>query len=252
MNVLLRLVIPATLAILRANLTKSSLVDGGAVGFVPRAEDQLVAFNPPKTPIDIDVAGETPDMVLTQEALGNPSATSYTVKPEHYDSHIIGDVLDNGEVILEANTMVIERRVYFQDEGDARIIRVSDMFLIAGGGGLDCETTELVKRKGYYQYEPLARYPVDLDLLSNDLPNEIERTVDESSGKTIFKIRPHLINCAYICIVSYGDCLLANGRGCYHVFSREVTVDSLDGFLLINVLTCWNNGCVSNSKHILR
>ncbi|EKX73587.1 hypothetical protein BEWA_036230 [Theileria equi strain WA] len=250
MNVLLQLVIPATLAILRANLTNSSLVEGGAIGFVPRAEDQAIPFNPPKTPIDIDVAGETPEMVLMQEAPGNPSATSYTVKPEHYDSHIIGDVLDNGEVILEANTMVIERRVYFQDEGDARIIRVSDMFLIAGGGGLDCETTELVKRKGYYQYEPLARYPVDLNLLSNNLPNEIERITDPS-GETVFRVRPHLINYAYICIVSYGDRLIY-GTGCYDIFSREVTVDSSDGFLVVKIASYWNNGRLSNSEHTLR
>ncbi|AFZ80704.1 signal peptide-containing protein [Theileria equi strain WA] len=162
------------------------------------AED--VEEDPQRIPITLDIAMEVPAIITATNFSG---AFYYEIDQDYHEDYKIGDVMDDWEVISEDNDLIVERFVYFCREDDGRkVVRITD-YCIEDNGEIISKVNELVKEPGSH-YLPLTRYHIEIDIISNDLPNEIERITDPS-GETVFRVRPQSINTAYIGLVRYGD-----------------------------------------------
>lgn len=184
------------------------------------------------------------------ERLSVSSESHYVVKPQYNGCYKIGDILENRAVIVEGNAKIVERRVYLRDEGKDRILRVTDFYL-QRDGRFRTETIELVKVQGDAYYGPLMRCPVDLHLLSRDLPDEIERITDPSRGETRYRIRKNMMYTMYTDMVLYCSDVLDDVGG-NDILSKEVTVDFVNGLKRVRVDVYKKDGSFTSSEHTLR
>ncbi|AFZ80084.1 signal peptide-containing protein [Theileria equi strain WA] len=204
----------------------------------------------PKIPITLNLAREAPAGITRVERLATSSESHFMIKPQYDEYYKIGDILENRAVIVEGNTNIAERRVYLRDDGKDRILRVTDFYL-QRDGRFRTETIELVKVQGDAYYGPLMRCPVDLHLLSRDMPDEIERITDPSRGETRYRIRKNMMYTMYIGTVIYGEDVLDDAVG-NDILSKEVTVDFVNGLKRVRVDVYKKDGSFTSSEHTLR
>ncbi|EKX72413.1 signal peptide containing protein [Theileria equi strain WA] len=199
-----------------------------------------------RIPITLDVTREAPAVIMMVERQAASSESHFMIKPQYNGCYKIGNVLDDGKLIVEGNADIAERRVYLRDEGKDRILRVTDFYL-QRDGRFRTETTDLVKVQGDASYGPLMKYPVDLHLLSRNLPDEIERITDPLRGETKYRIRKNMMYTMYIGMVIYGSDVLDDTVD-NDILSKEVTVN---GLKQVKVDVYKRDGSFTSSEHTL-
>ncbi|AFZ80002.1 signal peptide-containing protein [Theileria equi strain WA] len=250
MNVLLR--VPLLLTILLS--TKSALGDYGNLHSeteeirsiividnnfedVEDVEDDLQ-----KTPITLDISREVPAMVTT---IKFTRAFYYEIDQDYHEDYKIGIVKDDGQVIAEDSDRLVERIVYFCREDDGRrVVRINDYYLTTDGE-ITLKANELVKEPGSH-YVPLVRYPVDVDILSDDIPEEIERSYGVL--KVRFIIRSKMENRAFIGVVKYGG-LLVDAKINDDIIEKVVTLNTTLHHPEIKINLYQKDGSMTTEKY---
>ncbi|EKX73994.1 signal peptide containing protein [Theileria equi strain WA] len=203
---------------------------------------------PQKTPINIDLTRDPSHEVMVIKIDETSEDIHYMIRPELDENYKIADISENGRVISEDSDRIVERLVYFHREYDgAKVIKSIDKY-INDDGNTAREILEFIKRQEDDRYVPLVRYPVDVDLLSADIPNEIERIAYTSPETKTFKIRAHLANRAYIGVVKYGGItvtsLLSND-----IISRQIVLDTSETHPVIRIASHMRNKSVIYSRY---